>query len=627
MVDLDELSKNYKIFVDTCSLMHCGSSIFSENLSIHLSKNNTKIIVPSKVIEELEKKVYDSDGQKKNDANRGLSIIQGYTKNKLVDIRGEKNDPFADNLFLTLFTKFRINHNLCLITQDKGLAEDIYKLKDSKSVKTKKEIKVLFIKEDGCVDDWENQLPNEIENIKKFQLYGAPIQEKDVLVNASILPSIQDPVFSDKYGKLHLINEIGNGGEGRIYLTDKGLVCKIYFREKSTLLKLNKLKLMLNNSITSDGVCWPKDLIFNSNNEFIGYIMDKGVGKPMQTAMYVKPVLQKNFPQWTRKDLVNISINILEKINYLHQRNVIIGDINPLNILIDNDKNILNIYFVDTDSYQIENYPCPVGTVNHTPPEIQGKDYKTFLRTFEQEYFAVATLLFMILLPGKPPYSQQGGSDPAHNIRSRDFPYPFGEQSSKKAPYGPWKFIWSNLPFYLKSAFYDIFKNDKRKPTKEWLDLMNRYLSDLEKKFVSDELFPTKYKLVNPIKINCSRCHNEVSDNKDWIEQLKSQGKDYVCEKCRKRKRTIIASRKEERSNICLGIIFEKILPDLEERKMVRFVLKQLERDVIIKVVLEKNFTTQKLTELIFKNSDLDEYDIHDAIEMGLNDGRIKFIQ
>lgn len=155
-MELGKLSKNYKIFIDTCSLMHTGSSYFFDYLSVFLLQNNTRIIVPYRVIEELLKNKNSVDKKKENEANNGLSILQKYKKNKLLDIRGEKNDPFADNLFLTQFTKFRIDHNLCLITQDKGLAEDISQLKNSKSVKTKKDIKVLFIKEDGSVADWEN---------------------------------------------------------------------------------------------------------------------------------------------------------------------------------------------------------------------------------------------------------------------------------------------------------------------------------------------------------------------------------------------------------------------------------------------------------------------------------------
>lgn len=38
----------------------------------------------------------------------------------------------------------------------------------------------------------------------------------------------------------------------------------------------------------------------------------------------------------------------------------------------------------------------------------------------------------MIMLPGKPPYSQQGGGYPGDNIKNMDFSYPFGENSNKK---------------------------------------------------------------------------------------------------------------------------------------------------------------------------------------------------
>ena len=647
MLDLDKLSKNYKIFVDTCSFMHNSSSVFFKHLTVHLVQNKTKIFVPYKVVQELEKHQNSDNKLMKKAAIIGISIIQEYKQAQLVDIRGEENDSFADNLFQTVFTKFRIDHNLCLITQDRGLSEDISQLKKSKSVSTNKEIKVLFIR-DGSLEDWENkehfswhkeikkdggadnrenETQYEIEDIKKFQLFDLPIQQKDVSIAASFLPVIQDTVLSDKYGKLTLTNEIGSGGEGKIYLTHNGLVCKIYLKEKATSLKLNKLKLMLNNPIIYDGICWPKDLIYNSKNEFVGYLMEKALGKPMQTSMFVKPVLQKNFPNWTRKDLVLLSINILEKIHYLHQRNVIIGDINPLNILIDNEQNIIKAYFVDTDSYQIENYPCPVGTVTYTLPEIQGKDYKTFLRTFEHENFAVATLLFMILLPGKPPYSQQGGSDPAHNIKSMDFSYPIGDKSNKKAPLGPWRFIWSNLPYNVKEAFYGVFTNNQRKLTNKWLDLMDGYIYSLEQKYVSDELFPTKYKLVNPMEVKCSRCGEDFSVNKKWIEQLKSQGKDYICETCRENKHPIIAGGKEERANICLGIILNKIIPLLVEKKIIQHVAKQLDRDLIIKIVFDnKNLTKKELAKLISIFSSLGENDIENAIEMGLNNGKIKFL-
>ena len=74
-----------------------------------------------------------------------------------------------------------------------------------------------------------------------------------------------------------------------------------------------------------------------------------------------------------------------------------------------------------------------------------------------QAYFAVATLMFMLMLPGKAPYAQQGGEDPATNIKNMDFSYPCGDKSNQKTPDGLWGYIWSHLSFKLKEAFYETF--------------------------------------------------------------------------------------------------------------------------------------------------------------------------
>ena len=299
-------------------------------------------------------------------------------------------------------------------------------------------------------------------------------------IGAQTRPCVGDMVQSTVCGQVRLTREITSGGEGTVFETDKGLVCKVYKKEKLNATKKDKLERMLRKQVSMQGVCWPKDIVSYSG-EFVGFLMDKAEGKPMQTSMFMKQLLIKNFPHWTRMHLVELSISILNKIVELHKRGILIGDINPLNILIEDEK---NVYFVDTDSYQIDQFPCPVGTVNFTAPEIQGKDFKTFLRTPEHENFAVATLTFMILLPGKPPYSQQGGGNPSENIRNGDFSYPLGDQSNRRAPPGPWMYIWSNLPRYIKNAFYEVFKEGKRLSSEEWLHLMTRYQNDFQKGWI-----------------------------------------------------------------------------------------------------------------------------------------------
>ena len=291
---------------------------------------------------------------------------------------------------------------------------------------------------------------------------------------------------------------LGEGGEGKIFSTDSGYACKIYLKERLTESRFKKLTLMADRKIVVSGVCWPLALARNPHNDFVGYLMPLAEGSPMQKCMFVKPLLEKHFPHWSRRNLVQLSITWLEKIE-LHKLNIFIGDVNPFNFIIKSDQ---ELYFVDADSYQVENFPCPVGMANFTAPEIQGEDFSGFLRTSNHEYFAIATLLFMVLLPGKPPYSHQGGGNPVQNIKKGQFSYPLGGKSSKKTPDGPWRFIWSHLPYKTKEAFYNCFVNQRRINPVQWLDLMKSYKFALEKGHLdpdgeSDKLFPTRFKGVS----------------------------------------------------------------------------------------------------------------------------------
>ena len=58
-----------------------------------------------------------------------------------------------------------------------------------------------------------------------------------------------------------------------------------------------------------------------------------------------------------------------------------------------------------------------------------GKHFPDFLRTIAHENFSVATLLFMIMLPGKPPYAHQGGEGLGQNIVNMNFSYPLGNMT------------------------------------------------------------------------------------------------------------------------------------------------------------------------------------------------------
>lgn len=377
---------------------------------------------------------------------------------------------------------------------------------------------------------------------KPFAICTSPINEADAPLRVGKIPEAGDRVRLGGGHEFHLGALISAGGEGSIYETQlAGQVCKIYHRNRLTNLKKRKIELMVSRRIDLAGICWPTEVVTDGAGEFVGYLMPRAAGTTMQKAMFVKPVLEKKFPNWRRRDLVNVAGTFIDHISYLHSLNIIVGDINPLNLLVTEDST--QLWIVDTDSFQVEGFPCPVGTINFTPPEIQGRNYAEFLRTKNHELFAVATMIFMILFPGKPPYSQQGGGTPADNIKSRNFPYRFSTQlandnpeiSGKSAPQGSWQFIWSNTPRKIRQAFFNTFHDDKRTTVEEWVDLLVEYRDRLDRGQFTDDLFPSSVRIFDPIQVSCAKCSVSFVASNAWVEKMRLDEKQVWCPSCANR--------------------------------------------------------------------------------------------
>lgn len=560
---LEDYVKDWKIFMDTCSILHFAADKFWMNILPLLRQYQNKVIVPLRSIEELQKhEANTGNSELAENAKNCLRVLNKLIKAGFVEIRGEQGDNFADNVFQVVFTKFRMTHKLLLITQDNDLAKDIIALNSNKSVRANP-VHVKRINQYGFLSNFswntenvknnrfkKNQRVSNEEDLDEdevFRICKRVTTLDDSRLAVTHIPTENEIVYTSR-GPIKLESKVAAGGEGIIYTTNTPYVAKIYKRENNTKRKYEKIKLMLSKKIECEGVCYPVAALYNSNKEFIGYMMPKAKGKELQKSIFIKPLFLKNFPNWKKRDTVELCITILEKIKYLHDRNIVMGDINPANILIVSPK---EVYFVDTDSYQVEDFPCPVGTNNYTAPEIQRKHFSDFLRTMGNENFAVATLLFMIMLPGKPPYSQQGGEDPINNIIKMDFSYPFGDRSNKKTPDGPWRYIWSHLTYDLKKAFYNTFRKggdysteETRLTVDEWLPIFTYYLELLDSgKFgkqdkMSEELFPTRHKKNPKIEyITCKLCGNEMPENQcqnGICRDCLNKGEVYRCKKCGK---------------------------------------------------------------------------------------------
>ncbi|MCY4459375.1 MAG: hypothetical protein OXC26_03080 [Albidovulum sp.] len=503
------------------------------------------IIVAKSVAEELNRLADGQNRQVARQAQAAITMVNNLVDTGNAELIGDNDDdPHADNQFLTIFTKLRRRYPLTIIAQDRGLVRDLLSLNVSNAVQGIREIRAIRINRKGDLMGWaldpssrdgvkwyplksrsprERLNPRQVDSEQHIQPFSPlPLDHRQVVLDERVVNIKSTPqegdIVKDKAGNfIRLVAKLGAGGEGAVYETSEAqLVCKIYHRQRLKKYIAGKLDLMVTRRINNPAICWPVSQAYNSCGEMVGYLMPKAEGKALRPFVFVPPLLQKTFPEWTRMDLVKLSSTILEAIGNLQSLNVLLGDINDRNILVQNES---TVFLVDCDSYQVENYPCPVGIAPYLSPDLYGKTLSQVLRKEEDESFAISTLVFMLLHLGKPPYSHEGGNAPSENVRRRNFPYPRGEKGAQGVPRGAWRFMWSYLPHYMKDRFHRVFTDGEHLPIGEWQNMIKRYESDLRKGYASKELLPKGFKAPNQSQIKagigfsrmCEKCGGAFS--------------------------------------------------------------------------------------------------------------------
>jgi len=482
--DIQDNLRTHKLILDTSFAMQPAFGRFLVENAQLFQENN--ILVPLLVIRELEKLTSHSDSAKRASASSALRQVRDLIQNSMAEVRYEASDTFVDHVIQRVVEQHMLTWDILVLTNDAPLMRDIRAKLRKESVRTSKSLRVVklhrgtgqpvefYPRPDG---PHQRNVPRHPAPMPPFEKHcemfhgDTPITVHSELGAGSILR------LSDG-STVTLGNRIAQGGEGAIFeLIGRDDVCKIYRRDKVTKAKEEKIRLMLTRRVTVPGICWPVDTLRELHGTFRGYTMPRAHGQPLGHSLFIPKLFLAGRPAWTRRDSVQLALSILQLISALHEMNVLIGDVNPQNILFTDAK---NVWIVDCDSFQVEGFPCPVGTVNFSAPEIQGKDFRTFLRTEEHELFAIATLMFMIMFPGKSPYSHAGGEDGAANIRKMEFPYTRDRSNAtRRAPSGVWTYCWSHLTMHLKDAFSHSFSRESitqaRVPVADWIDLFSAY--------------------------------------------------------------------------------------------------------------------------------------------------------
>ena len=239
---LDGYVKDWKIFMDTCSILHFAADKFWMNIIPLLRQYQNKIIVPLRSIEELQKHEANTGKHElAENAKNCLKVLHQLINAGFVEIRGEQSDNFADNVFQVVFTKFRMTHKLLLITQDNDLAKDITALNSNKSVRANP-VHVKRINQYGFLSNFilntdntksdkpqQNKRHNSDEDLDEdevFQICKSVTSLDDSRLMVTHIPAENEIVYTSR-GPIKLESKVAAGGEGIIYSTNTSYVAKI----------------------------------------------------------------------------------------------------------------------------------------------------------------------------------------------------------------------------------------------------------------------------------------------------------------------------------------------------------------------------------------------------------------
>ncbi|ADY26621.1 hypothetical protein Deipr_1481 [Deinococcus proteolyticus MRP] len=250
--------------------------------------------------------------------------------------------------------------------------------------------------------------------------------------------------YIDGHGQpVALSTELGRGGEGAVFTVDgrPDVVAKIYLKipEQAQIEKIRSLPQLDDPSLQAISA-WAQTTLSDEQGRIRGFLMPKlGAGFEESHLLYRRLSRRQHFPRADWRFLVHVARNVTRSFAVLHRHGILMGDVSSRNVSV-NSNGIVRL--TDTDSYQINwqgnIYPCPVGTAEFTPPELQGKGFGSLVRTKDHDLFGLAVLIFHLLFDGRHPYSgiHSNGAmpSPAEAIKADQFAYSLQRKNGVKPP-------------------------------------------------------------------------------------------------------------------------------------------------------------------------------------------------
>jgi protein kinase-like protein len=209
---------------------------------------------------------------------------------------------------------------------------------------------------------------------------------------------------------------IGGGGEAEIFAVreDAKLALKRY--TKPTRERHDKVKVMAGSPPASSNgsrrhvqIAWPVELVFSDAGAFEGFVMPRidSAAAIQVMALYNPQSRHQHAPAFTWKYLLRTAMNVATAVQDLHARGYVVGDLNESNVLV---TSTALVTIVDCDSMQVRApdgrvFRSLVGKPEFMAPELVGRDLASTDRTPASDNFALAVLVYHLLMEGTHPFT------------------------------------------------------------------------------------------------------------------------------------------------------------------------------------------------------------------------------
>ncbi|MCK9429158.1 MAG: hypothetical protein M0R17_04080 [Candidatus Omnitrophica bacterium] len=196
-----------------------------------------------------------------------------------------------------------------------------------------------------------------------------------------------------KYGRVKLDknNYKAGGGEGAVYHIN-GIAYKIYFDPAKMLpiAKISELKVLsdLKNIII------PDEIIYDNQSKPIGYTMTYLGTCEFLCKLFIKTYKTTN--NISPNKIFQLILKMQKDLNEIHNRNIIVGDYNEMNFLVDKKYEIP--FHIDVDSWQTPSFKCKA--IKET---VQDQSVKMGYFDEKTDWYSWAVVTFQILI-GVHPY-------------------------------------------------------------------------------------------------------------------------------------------------------------------------------------------------------------------------------